>query len=121
MTRDIMHTVIGPSEKQKAEQATRAARGMSERVLRDFERFLCGSCGLFQFTDWPHRENGCPPEARAITLAERDAAIESVMRRYHPVEPGHVADDDACPECEDIVGMFLTVERYAVQQWRAGK
>jgi len=57
-----------------------------------------------------------------LTLAQRDHAIEQVMERYHHVGLNHVPADDPigeCPECADIVGMFLTVERYAVERDRA--
>jgi len=58
-------------------------------------------------------------QRKPLTLEQRDAAIEQVMDRYHHVGPNHIPDNDPvgeCGDCADIVGMFLVVERYAVEQ-----
>ncbi len=59
------------------------------------------------------------PKPDAGTWEPRDEAIERVMRQWHdPATEGH---EDPCPECEDIVGMVLAIERAAVARDRAAR
>ena len=58
-----------------------------------------------------------------LTQEQRDLSISLVMDKYHHVGPDHIPADDPtgeCPECSDIVGMFLLVERYAIERYRMG-